>query len=114
MGTSHASIAPDVVLVEVAQAVGVEAEGGVFGDVAARAESLALAFDEHAAHAGAALDVFEDGAQLAPHAARHGVEPPLVAQHHAHHATAGRLSRGLGRPHFTCHISFPRRYARNR
>ncbi|MNV67759.1 hypothetical protein D3C71_1605710 [compost metagenome] len=97
--------APDVPLMKVAQRGGVKTERGVFGDIAPSAERPALAFDQHAAHIGAALDAVKHLAQLAPHGARHGVQTPGVAQGDPHHTGVTRLPCGACRHHFSDHLS---------
>ena len=95
--------APDVVFVKVTQLRDIEAKVRVLGDVTARAERLPCALYEHAAHVNTALNALENRAQVAPHGAAHGVQPPIVAQRHAQHAAAGGLLGGHRRDNFTRH-----------
>ena len=94
---------------EVAQLGRIETKAGVLGNVAPGTKRLALAFDQHAAQLGRAGQRLEDAAQLQPHGARHGVEPPFMAQQHPHHpCTTFWLLCALprGDDDFTCHAVF--------
>ncbi|MCY1548469.1 hypothetical protein D9M68_845840 [compost metagenome] len=67
---------------EVLQALGMETEVAVLGDVTACTEMPALARHQHGAHVCALLQLGEHLPQFAPHRTRHGVELGGVRQRH--------------------------------
>ena len=73
------------------------AAGPANGLMTPETERAIRAFDQHAARFCIALDALENRAQLAPHGARHGIEPTRVAQRDAHHTGFAVLNQHLTR-----------------